>query len=168
VVAPHGIRGEVRVEPLSDVPGRFAPGAALLLTLPGAAPRSATVAQSRPHKGGLLVRFAGAEDREAAEALRGAILEVEASEVPPAPEGSWYWFELVGCRCEERGGGELGTVEEVVEGGGGLLLRVTGRQGELLLPFVDSYLVDVDPARQRIVWDLPEGFVEELGARPGR
>ena len=162
VAGPHGIRGELAVEAFSDVPGRFAPGASLLLTLPGASPTPVTVAASRPHKGRLLLRLAGVEDRDAAEALRGAVLEVPAAEVPPAPAGSWYWYELVGCRCVSRDGSDLGTVEEVVEGGGGILLRVRGAAGELLLPFVEAYLAEVDAPGRRIVWDLPEGFVEQL------
>jgi 16S rRNA processing protein RimM len=164
VVAPHGIRGELSVETFSDVPGRFAPGASLLLTAPGHDPAPIVIAGARPHKGRLLLRLDGVEDRDAAEALRGALLEVPAAEVPPAPEGSWYWYELVGCRCVERDGGDLGVVEEVLEGGGGLLLRVRGPRGELLLPFVEAYLVEVDAAGRRIVWDLPEGFAE-LGGR---
>jgi 16S rRNA processing protein RimM len=164
VVAPHGIRGELAVEVFSDVPGRLDAGASLLLTVPGTPPVPVTIAAARPHKGRLLLRLVGVDDRDGAEALRGALLEVPESEVPPAPEGSWYWYELVGCRCVERAGGrDLGAVAEVLEGGGGLLLRVEGAQGELLLPFVESYLAEVDTAGRRIVWDLPEGFLEELG-----
>jgi 16S rRNA processing protein RimM len=159
VLGAHGLRGEVAVEVLSDVPGRLAPGVELLLTAGGAPPRPVTLTEVRPHKGHLLVRFAGADDRTAAEALRGGILEVEAADVPPAPEGSYYHFDLVGCRCAD-GEGDLGEVVEVLEGGGGILLRVVGPRGELLLPFVDSYLGEVDLAAKKIEWRLPEGFVE--------
>ena len=163
VLGAHGLRGEVAVEVLSDVEGRFAPGAELLLTPAGQPPRPVTVAASRPHKGQLLVTLAGIADRSAAEALRGALLEVDAADVPPAPEGSYYHFELVGCRCGAAGD-DLGEVAEVVEGGGGLLLRVVGPRGELLLPFVESYLLEVDVAGRRIEWNLPEGFVEACGS----
>jgi 16S rRNA processing protein RimM len=168
VAAPHGIRGELAVERLSDVPGRFAAGATLLLSLPGASPRPVSVVSSRAHasKGRerLLLRLAEVDDRDAAEALRGALLEVEATAVPPAPEGSYYQFDLVGCRCTDRRGGELGEVAEVVEGGGGTLLRVVAPGRELLLPFVDPYLAEVDVAGRRILWDLPEGLIEACGS----
>lgn len=163
VLGAHGLRGEVAIEVLSDVPGRFAPGAALLLTAGGEAPRPVVVAAARPHKGGLLIQLDGVADRTAAEALRGALLEVEARDVPPPPEGSYYHFDLVGCRCSD-GGGDLGEVVEVLEGGGGVLLRVTGPRGELLLPFVESYLGEVDVAGRRIGWRLPEGFLEACGS----
>src|SRR6185295_3754471 len=96
--------------------------------------------------------------------LRGALLEVEASAVPPAPADEYYHFDLVGCRCEDRRAGELGEVVEVLEGGGGDLLRVVGDGRELLLPFVDAYLVEVDVAARRILWNLPEGLIEACGS----
>src|SRR5688500_16378750 len=65
VAAAHGIRGELAVETFSDVPGRFAAGASLLLTLPGAPPTPVSVAGVRPHKGRLLLRLVGVEDRDA-------------------------------------------------------------------------------------------------------
>jgi 16S rRNA processing protein RimM len=162
VLAAHGIRGEVAVEVLSDVPGRFAPGAILLLSLPASdsSPLPLTVETVRPHRGHLLVRFAGVDDRDHALTLRGGVLEVPAAEVPPAPPDGYYWFELEGCRCFDREHGELGRVEEVLEGGGGVLLRVAGPRGELLLPFVDAFLAAVDVADRRIDWTLPAGLVE--------
>ena len=174
IAAAHGLRGEVTVEVLSDVPGRFAPGAVLVLSLAGAPRRDLVVDAARPyasrHKDRLLVRFAGVDDRTAAEALRGGVLEVEAAAVPPAPEGSYYQFELVGCRCEDRRAGFLGEVVDVVAGGGGDLLRVfcpaRGDEpgSELLLPFVDAYVVDVDVPGRRILMDLPEGLIEACGS----
>ena len=174
IAAAHGLRGEVAVDVLSDVPDRFTAGASLLLTCPGASPRPVVITACRPvtsrHKDRLLLSLQGIDDRTAAEALRGALLEVAASAVPPAPEGSWYHFDLVGCRCTDRRAGELGEVAEVVEGGGGDLLRVVAPAGdgkparELLLPFVDAYLAEVDVAGRRILWDLPEGLIEACGS----
>ena len=170
IAAAHGLAGEVAVDVLSDVPGRFAPGSPLLLSLPGDTPRASVVASSRPHaarKGGgerMLIRFEGVEDRTAAEALRGAELAVAAADVPPAPEGAFYQHDLVGCRCVDEREGELGEVVEVVAGGGGDLLRVAGNGRELLLPFVEPYIVAVDVAARQIRWNLPEGLIEACGS----
>ena len=60
-----------------------------------------TVAANRAHPRGALVRFEGVGDREAAESLRGAMLETERRTVMPAPAGSYYYFELAGCRCRD-------------------------------------------------------------------
>ena len=160
ILRPHGVRGEVVVEPYSEVEERFDRGASLLL---GA--RSLTVETVRPHRGGLLVRFEGVEDRDGADALRGGVLEIDRQAVPDAPEGTWYYFDLIGCRCRDAREGDLGEVEDVVEDGGGVLLDVRKEGRRLLVPFVRSFVRDVDPAARRIELELPEGLVEACTSR---
>jgi 16S rRNA processing protein RimM len=159
VLRPHGVRGEVLVESWSEHESRFAPGALLL-----GAGRALALISARPHQDRLLVRFAGIEDRDQAESLRDAVLQVRREQVPPAPAGTYYHFELVGCTVEDRRRGPLGLVERVVEDGGGVLLRVRvageGESPALLLPFVGAYLVAVDVVGRRIEVELPEGLVE--------
>ncbi|HVS01141.1 MAG TPA: ribosome maturation factor RimM [Thermoanaerobaculia bacterium] len=164
VGAAHGLRGEVAVRLESDVPQRFAPGSEVWAEPLGGAPRRLRIAASRPFRKALLVRFEQIEDREAAQQLRGAPLEVDAAEVPPPPAGGVYHFQLLGCRCADRRYGELGVVEEVVEDGGGVVLRVVGGGREVLLPFVDPYLAEVDVDQGRITWVLPEGLIEACGS----
>ena len=159
VLRPHGVRGEVVVEVLSDVPGRLAPGRSLKASWEGRPARTVTVESYRPHKTGALVRFAGAEDRDRAEELRDALLEVDRSEVPAAPEGTYYWYQLLGCRCRVDGE-DLGEVTDLVEDGGGLLLVVSKEGRQVPIPFVRSFLKEVDVERGRIELDLPEGLLE--------
>ena len=80
----------------------------------GGAPFPLVVAVGRVHKSGAVVRFEGVEDRDQAEELRGLDLEVSRSEVPPAPEGTYYQYELLGCLCRNDGE-EIGRVVEVLE-----------------------------------------------------
>lgn len=169
VLGPHGVRGEVAVESFSDVEERFSPGAELLTApRPGLPPRL-TVETVRPHRGALLVRFAGVADRDAADALRGAVLEVPREAVPAPPEDTWYHFQLQGCRCRDARLGDLGEVTAVIEDGGGVLLAVDGPyQGErrrLLVPFVRAFVREVAPDEGRIELDLPEGLIEACASR---
>jgi len=157
---PHGLRGEVSVESFSDLEGRFAVGSAFHLAVPGVPRRDIRVRSCRPGKRGLLVGFDGVTDRDRAEEIRGGRLEVDRSEVPPAPEGEYYYFELIGCRCVDAELGELGTVREVMEDGGGQILLIEGEQGVLLVPFVKAFLVNVNIAERRIEIEAPEGLVE--------
>ena len=177
VLRPQGLRGEVVVEVLSDVPDRFAPGSRLLgvregkpamPAMPATSAITVEVAASRAHKRGMVVRCAGSEDRDQAEELRGLWLEIPRSQVPPAEPGTYYQYELVGCLCRVSGE-ELGRVAEVVEDGGGLLLIIESEsEGEgrrIPVPFVREFLREVDVAGARIDLELPPGLIETCASR---
>lgn len=157
---PHGVRGEFTVEVLTDVPDRFSVGERLLLSRPSRAGRAVVVATSRAHGDARVIRLHGIEDRGEAEELRGALLEVTRDHVPAPPQGSYYHYELVGCRCVDRTSGDLGTVVEVVEDGGGWILEVDDAGRRLLLPFVQAYLVRVDVASALIETDVPPELIK--------
>ena len=164
VLRPHGLRGDVVVEVLSDVPGRFDPGSRLLAVRGERPERTLTVVESLPHKSGARIRFEGIADHDGAEALRGLTLEVERAEVPAAEPGTYYYYELLGCRCRD-GERELGTVVDVVEDGGGLLLIVADGERRVPVPFVARFLQEVDVARGRIVVDLPPGLLAACASK---
>jgi 16S rRNA processing protein RimM len=159
VLRPHGVRGEVVVAVLSDVPGRFQPGSRLLGVREGSAPVTLTIAAGRDHKTGAVVRFEGYDERDGAETLRGLDLEVPRATVPPAPDGTYYQYELVGCRCRNEGE-ELGRVVEVVEDGGGMMLIVEGGGRRVPVPFVKQFLRAVDVEEGWIDLALPPGLLE--------
>ena len=161
VIRPHGLAGEVVVEVESDVEERFAPGSTLII---GARGRSIEVIGARPFGDRLLVRFAGLDDRGAVEGLRGLELSVPRQDVPAAPAGSFYRFELLDCECRDAREGELGRVVGIHEDGGGLLLEVAGPERRVLVPFVDAFVVRVDVAARRIELDLPPGLVDICGS----
>jgi 16S rRNA processing protein RimM len=106
VAKAHGLRGEVAIVPISNQPGRFETGARLW-----AGERPLVVAGSRPHQGGYLVRFAGIEDRNGAEALRGVVLAADAP--GPPPEGELWVHDLIGAEVRDRAGAALGRVVAV-------------------------------------------------------
>lgn len=168
VVKPHGVRGEVAVEVLSDVPGRFDAGAEVVL---GGTPT--TVASSRPHQGRLLVRFEGVTDRGGAELLRGRAVEAEPVEL--ADSDTYFVHELVGMAVVDEQGAALGAVSAVVElpdSAGYDLLEVTRDDGSSwLLPAVDDYVEVERDAEQRErlrLVDPPAGLVEpDTGASGG-
>lgn len=156
----HGIRGELAVEPLSDVAGRFAADALLFLEEPGAIPRPVRVETSRPHKNFLLLKLAGVDTRSAAEGLRGRNLLVPEALLAELPPHHHYPFRLIGCSVLERSGHALGEVADVLEGGGGALLLVKEGKREILIPLVQGIVVNLDESRRRIEVELPEGLAE--------
>lgn len=164
---PHGVRGLLVVESLTDNPQRFQPGSRLRASggALGAAARELTVERAQEHSGALLVAFAGVEDRDGADALRGCELSVPLAEVPPLEEGTWYEFQLVGCRCRDAAAGDLGEVVDVVEDGGGLLLLLDDGERRLPVPFVTAFLRRVDVEAKEIDLELPPGLVESCAFR---
>lgn len=168
---PHGVRGELVVEPQTERSDRFRPGSELWVTRPGEVTplRSVRVAASRPYREVLLVRFEGLEDRDAVADLRGARLEAEPAGAGEPEgvleEGTFFYYQLHGCRCRDREHGELGEVVDLVEDGGGLLLVIEGQQGRLPVPFVRALVTEVDVEGRRIELDLPPGLIEACTSR---
>ena len=118
----------------------------------------------RGARGSLVVKFEGVDDRDGADRLVGARLAIDETEVPSPPDGFYYHFQLVGCAVHDRATGLLGRVDEVVEDGGGVLLRVGRDARQLLIPFVDAFLGEVDIDAGRIEVDLPAGLIETCTA----
>lgn len=144
----HGVQGEVAVLVLSEVEGRFAPGATLWLE----DGRKLTVESSKPHRGGLLVRFREVRDREQAEGLQRALLVVPESSSPSLPEGSWWDHQIEGCAVETDRGRPLGTVREVIHTAANDVWSVVDGGGrETLVPALIDVLVSVDVGAKRIV-----------------
>lgn len=154
---PHGLRGEVTVRADPDLTDEFPPGAVYLVA--GGEDRL-TVATSRLHGNRRLVRFEGVDDRDAAEALRGAELALPRSEIALQQDAFWV-DELVGRAVTDRDGRPLGTVTDVTDGQAHDYLVVTDPAGhEALVPVVAD-LVDVTD--DAVVVDAIPGLLDEAG-----
>ena len=163
---PHGLRGEVSVEPRTDEPERrFAVGARLGAerNRPGAQPAATfTVSGTRWHSGRLLVTFEEIADRNAAEDARGTMLvvPVDPDERPDDPE-EFYDHQLVGLAVVTTSGEPLGDLTEVVHGAAQDLLVVAQGDREVLVPFVSELVPEVDLAAGRVVVDDRPGLFAE-------
>jgi 16S rRNA processing protein RimM len=161
---PHGLRGELVVAVRTDSPEeRFAPGAVLTRRLPdGTDAGLLTVEAARPHSGRLLVRFVEAPDRDAAEALRGSRLLVDAATLPPTGDpDEFHVHQLEGLSAELEDGTVVGTVREIAHGPGGELLVVARPDApDALVPFVRAIVPTVDLDGRRVVLTPPEGLLE--------
>jgi 16S rRNA processing protein RimM len=105
------------------------------------------------------MRLEGVGSREAAEALRGEELTVEAAELPDLDEGHYYIHDLIGCRVLDPVGKDIGEVVGVVPGPQDRL-EIAHRSGRSLVPMVREMLQQVDVEEGYIVIDLPEGLME--------
>ena len=110
-------------------------------------------------RGELRVALEGVKNRDAAEALRGRRVLVEAAELEALPAGEYYGYQLVGCRVEGQDGAPVGTVREIWETGGPDLLVVEGEGGrQHLLPA--ALLREVDVEGRRAVVELVPGLLD--------
>lgn len=151
----HGIRGEVMVEPRTDVPElRFAPGAEVISE---DGRRGFTVAKMRFQQDRMIVTFDGIDDRTKAESIRGIVLQalVDNAETPDDPE-EFYDRHLIGLRVLNAAGEQVGTIESVDHAGPQDLLVVGTSSGRRYVPFV-APLVPVVKVK--------EGFVQVADVR---
>jgi 16S rRNA processing protein RimM len=145
--APHGLRGEVKVESRSDVPTRFRKGARLRCDGVG----ELVIASVRGPADVPIVRFVGYDSRDDAARLRGRWLRVPRSEARRATKGSYLWADLLGLHAETPDGAALGVVREILRAGETDVLVIRGEREELLVPALASVVRDVDLAAGRVV-----------------
>jgi 16S rRNA processing protein RimM len=149
----------VAAEDLSDDPERFVSGARFSVKGSAGERQEVILEHAWHHKGRLILKFAGVDSINAAEALRNCEVQIPREELGPAPEGQHYQEDLIGCRIVDADSGrEIGIVEDVLEPGGPLLLQVAAGEREVLVPFVRSICVEIARERGEIRVRLPEGL----------
>lgn len=157
---PHGLRGEMSVEVLSDFPERFVPGLAVIGVDAAGKRRPLVVSAVRPNGERLLLTFQGVSSRTDADGLRGLDIAVPKGSEVPRPAGFVYHFDLEGCRAVDRSGRELGLVTALEELGGRSLLTLRTAAGERDVPFVEPIVVSVDLEKRLVVLDPPAGLLD--------
>ncbi|MDJ1132555.1 ribosome maturation factor RimM [Streptomyces iconiensis] len=160
----HGIKGEVTVEVRTDEPElRLGPGAVLATEPASVGPL--TIQHGRVHSGRLLLHFEGVSDRTGAEALRNTLLiaEVDPEDRPEDPE-EFYDHQLADLDVVTRDGTFVGRIESVAHLPSQDLLIVRREDGgEVLVPFVNEIVPEIDLEEQRAVIDPPPGLLGEAG-----
>lgn len=158
---PHGVRGDVRVTPLTDRPERFRTLRECVLWDEARDRRApCRIRGVRWHGEALVLSLAGCDTPEAAAALRGWLLAVPESEAMPPPPGHFYPWQLEGARVVTEDGREVGRLLRV-EPGAAQDLWVVGEGGrEHLVPAVAQIVLEVDVAGRRVVIRPPEGLLE--------
>ncbi|AVS82027.1 ribosome maturation factor RimM [Paracidovorax avenae] len=116
------------------------------------------IRQAREHSDSVVAQAQGVDDRDAAEALRGARIFVPRSSFPTAAEDEYYWVDLIGLEVVNREDVALGTVRELLATGPQTTLVLSfpqegGKEGERMIPFVSAFVDQVDIAGRRIVVD---------------
>lgn len=159
VVGVHGIRGEIKVQILTQDPERFGRLERIFVGLEGQEPVPRVLQGVRLHKGRALLKLEGYEDRSAAERLRWHVVQVPLAEAIPVEEDEYYEHQLLGLPVWTVDGEHLGEIVEIIETGANEVFVVSGTgQGEVLIPVIEDVVTGIDLDEGRVEVDLPEGL----------
>jgi 16S rRNA processing protein RimM len=152
--APHGVRGEIRLKSYMQDP----PSIADFGALSDAAGRVFEIVAARPLKDDLLVvRVKGVADRDSAQKLTNEKLYLARAKLPPPEQDEFYCGDLIGLRAETPEGVLIGTIVAVPNYGAGDILEIAPATGEtLLLPFLRTFVPEVDLAGGKVIVTPPE------------
>ena len=162
IIGAHGVRGEIKVFPLTDNARRFLSMKKCFLTGPNLEdPKETSVVSARIDRGNVLVTLEGVSDRDKAQTLHGRFIAVAREDAVALPKNRYYIADLIGMTVTDDEKGVLGKVSDCFEGGSGHILEIK-RQGKksLMIPFVKEYCYEVSVEGSSILCRLPAGLYE--------
>jgi 16S rRNA processing protein RimM len=157
---PHGVRGDLLMEVLTDFPERLQVGARLFV---GSRYTPAVIDARRPHAAGMIVHLQGVDTPEAAGAYRNQPVYVHSADRPRLPEGQYYHHQLIGLAVIDEQDAEIGRLTEILQTGANDVYVVKRPDNtELLLPAIAGVILNVEPAAGRIRVSIPAGLAEDV------
>jgi len=158
VLAPWGLKGEVKVRIETDFPDRFALLARVYL---GREHQPYDLQGFRLHgKGGGLLKLGGCDDRDAAQPLRGMAVQIPLTEAIPLEPGEHYVHQIEGLEVYTEEGDSLGAIKRVLKTGSNDVYVTRGPRGEVLIPALEDVVLDVDLEAGRMTVRLPPGLLD--------
>jgi len=160
IVGVHGVRGEVKAQILTQDPHRFRLLKRVFIGLEGQEPTPWKLEGYRLHKGQVLLKLGGCEDRNTAETFRWRLVQVPLEEALPLDEDEVYEYQILGLTVWTQDGEPLGTIKEIIEtGANDVLVLSSPDRGEILVPAIDEVILEVDLDAGRVVVALPDGLL---------
>lgn len=156
IAAAHGIRGLVKIQPYTEYVDSLLDYESWWLGNEQGPWRKMEIPQCELHGKTLVAQLPDCPDRNAAEKLRGLLIAVPRSSLPKQGKDEYYWSDLIGLAVVNEANVPLGIVANVLETGANDVLCVRGDNGEILIPFVDSAIRQVDMHNKiiRVDWAL--------------
>ena len=156
---PFGIRGEVRVRSLSDVPGRFEGLTQVTLVAPSGRALVTGVTRVRANGNSYVLGFDAFATPEEAAVFRGWLIKISRDLTPPLPAGQYYEFDLIGMTVVDGAGQLLGALEEVLETASNHIFVVRREGREILIPAIKDAVASVDVENRTVTIRSVEGLV---------
>jgi len=161
IVGQHGLRGDLRVRPLTDGSDVLCVASEVYLRDASGRVQRHELARAALHKGQVLLRLKGFEGINQAAVFVGSEVLMRLDALPELDENEYYWHQIQGLEVVDRKHGLLGTLDEMFTTAAHDIYVVHGPFGEVLIPVVASMVLAVDPDAGRIEVDLPEGLVSQ-------
>ncbi len=159
-IKPFGVKGEMKIESLTDFPDRFKKLHRVYLVSPAGKEVTCEVKTVRYAGGAPYLLFDGYDSPEKARALSGWFIKIPQEEAVPLPEGSYYWFELIGMEVFSEEGVKLGSITEVFETGSNDVYVMKSGRKETYIPATKEIVKRVDRKAKRMVIHLMDGLME--------
>lgn len=160
VASAHGIRGWVKIQPFTEYVDSLLDYETWWLGNEQGPWREVEVQQCDVHGKVLVAQLQDCPDRNAAERLKGQLVAVPRSELPEQDEDEYYWSDLIGMSVVSEAGERLGAVANLIETGANDVLSVKGDSGDILIPFVEAVIKQVDLANKTILVDWSADYLK--------
>ena len=158
----HGVRGEVKIIPLTDDVRRFSSlKECLILDEKERVKETKEVEKARVDDTRTLVKFKGIDDRDEVGKLTGFYIAVSREDAVKLPEGRYFIADLIGLKVIDDERGELGTIKDIINSGASDIIIVKRKgKNELLIPYLNAIVYEVDITGGTMKVKLPEGLYE--------
>ena len=162
IVGAHSMNGTSKVYSYSESLSIFKPNGEIILRSPDGQEKIYEINWVKPHTRNVLLALKGVSDRTQAEKLIGCELLIDKASLPELEDGTYYWFDLIGLSVFTVEGKFLGRIESIISTGSNDVYVVKAPDGdqkdEVLIPALESVVLDIDFERQKMQVDLPEGL----------
>ncbi|MFQ3548921.1 MAG: ribosome maturation factor RimM [Armatimonadota bacterium] len=158
ITSSFGIKGEVKIQVLTDFPNRFDVGNEIIIKKPDGSFISKKILSSRETKGNIIVGLDGVEDRNAADDLRGYEIVISDEDLVELPEDRYYLFDLIGINVVTNDGREIGAVTEVIQAGAN---DVYVTSTDICIPAIKQVVLEVDIKNKKMVIFPMPGLLPE-------
>ncbi|MCQ2361470.1 MAG: ribosome maturation factor RimM [Acidaminococcaceae bacterium] len=153
IVAPHGVRGDIRILPLTETPEIYLNLDYLLLEKGG----RLNITNARFQKNMVLLSTEEITNMDEAEKLRNQNVLVEKEKLPPLPEGRYYVSDLVGFACLNEEGEKIGIFKDTMQTGSNDVFVIKANDGkEILVPAIRDYILEINTEKKEISVRLPK------------
>lgn len=160
IVGAHGVKGTSKVRSFADSTSLFQSGRKLLARKEGGTSAGhLEIIWAKPHTRTVLMSFRGVSRRSQAEALIGYELFISKDDLPDPEENAHYWFDLIGIEVFTIDGKHLGWIESIMETGSNDVYVVKNGTQEVLIPALESVVLNIDTKHNRMEVDLPDGLI---------